>query len=119
MARDHFIERKIEKLRFYYEDLEEILAISPQAMKKDRVRLYACERVFQLIIDEMIDINTYVIKTHNFRTPDDFQSSFITLSENKVIPAAFAARVAPCVGLRNLLVHRYEDIDYSLFLKLL
>ncbi len=38
------------------------------------------------------------------------------LAENKILPQAFAERIAPVVGLRNRLVHRYEKIDLDILL---
>ncbi len=51
------------------------------------------------------------------RIPDDFQGSFLILAENGVLPNDFAKRMAPVIGLRNRLVHRYEKIDLDILLK--
>ncbi len=38
-------------------------------------------------------------------------------AENKILPQDFAKKIAPVVGLRNRLVHRYEKIDSDLMLQ--
>jgi len=40
------------------------------------------------------------------------------LAENNILPESFAKKIAPVVGLRNRLVHRYEKIDLDLLLSL-
>ncbi len=35
----------------------------------------------------------------------------MVLAENKVLPMDFALKIAPSVGLRNLVVHKYGRID--------
>lgn len=67
----------------------------------------------------MSDINSHIITHSNFKTVDDFQSTFKILAENSILPEKFAEKIAPTVGLRNRLVHRYEKIDQNLVLKMI
>ena len=119
MINSYLIREKLDLIRKYYQDLEEILKHPLKEIRADFVKVYALERIFQLIVDEIIDINNHIIKNSNFEIPDDFQSTFLILSQNKVLPESFAKKIAPVVGLRNRLVHRYEKIDKNLFLKML
>ncbi|HBN96942.1 MAG TPA: hypothetical protein DDZ66_11635 [Firmicutes bacterium] len=41
----------------------------------------------------------------------DYFNSFIDLSECDVLEIQFALAIAPSTGLRNRLVHEYEEID--------
>ena len=38
--------------------------------------------------------------------------------ENNILPANFAQKLAPVVGLRNRIVHRYEELNKELFIKI-
>ena len=62
-------------------------------------------------------INTHIIKSGNFGTVDDLQSTFVMLGDFEVLEKDFAKRIAPIVGVRNMLVHRYEKLDTDIFLK--
>lgn len=117
MIDKEFIYKKLVFIRRYFEELEEVCNISMEEIKKDFIRFYAMERIFQLIVDEMIDINNHIILHSDFRSPDDLQSSFITLGEYEVIPMDFANKIFPCIGLRNRIVHKYEKVDKDLELK--
>src|SRR3989338_36188 len=111
-----FLSVKLDLIKKYAGDLEKVLQIPIDEIKKNFVAVYAIERIFQLIVDEVIDINNHIILRNKLEVPDDFQSTFLILAQNNVIGEAFAKRIAPVVGLRNILVHRYEKIDKDLFL---
>ena len=65
----------------------------------------------------MIDINQHFIKELDLKTPEDFQSTFYILGENKILPLEFAQKIASVVGMRNRIVHRYEELDKNLFIE--
>jgi uncharacterized protein YutE (UPF0331/DUF86 family) len=78
---------------------------------EDNLKIRAVERLFQLIVDTAVDINTHIISESDFKIPDDYQSTFIILAENKILPMDFALKIAPSVGLRNLVVHKYGKVN--------
>ncbi len=97
--------------------MEQVLSYEDTEIKKDFVKLRAIERIVQLIVDEIIDINNHIIRYANLQIPDDFQSTFLTLASHKILPEEFAKKIAPVVGLRNRLVHRYESVDVEILLQ--
>ena len=105
------VENKLADLQSYYIEIMAILSADSQEVIADSLKLHSLERLFQLIVDSAIDINTHIISSIGALTPDDYQSTFITLAEHQVIPHDFARRIAPSVGLRNLVVHRYGRVD--------
>lgn len=111
-----FIETKLSYIQAYYQELENVLGYSDQEIKGDILKLRALERIIQLIVDEIIDINNHIIRYAQLQVPEDFQSAFLILAENKILPEGFARRMAPMIGLRNRLVHRYEKVDVEILL---
>ncbi len=111
-----FIENRLEKAKQYMGELEEIFKLPLDKIRGDSLKCRAVERILQLIVDEMIDINNHIIRHSNIKTPDDFQSAFVSLGENNILPSDLSAKLAPVVGLRNRLVHRYEEIKIDLLL---
>lgn len=117
MTLDHpFIEQKLELIAEYAKRLSAVLVYSESEIIADFYKLHTLERLVQLIVDEMVDINTHVIRRSDVRTPDDFQSTFMALADAEIFPREFAVHIAPSVGLRNRLVHRYETIDPTLLI---
>ncbi len=102
---------KLNDIKIYLTEIEPILEFPIHAIIKDYLKLRTLERDFQLIVDAMIEINTYLISRLGLTIADDYQSTFETLGENNVIPMDFALKIAPVVGLRNKVVHKYGQVD--------
>ena len=69
------------------------------------------ERWLERMIGRMIDINYHLITEAGQPPPRDYYESFVQLAPLGVLPPAFASRIAACAGLRNRIVHEYDEID--------
>jgi uncharacterized protein YutE (UPF0331/DUF86 family) len=58
-----------------------------------------------------IDIANHVISSEGWRTPRDFRDAFTVLEEQGVIEHPLADRMRALAGLRNRLVHLYDEVD--------
>lgn len=111
-----FIKDKTDKIKIYSKEIDIVFEFSLDEIKKDFMKYRTLERETQLIADEMVDINNHFIRRLELPVPDSFQSTFIILAKNNILPFDFAEKIAPIVGLRNRLVHRYEETNMDLFL---
>ena len=112
------LQKKIAEIDGYIEELKPIAEVfSIEDILKDNFKFHTAERLFQLIVDTCVDINTHIIKSANINSPDDLQSTFITLADIKILDKDFAEKIAPTVGLKNRLVHRYDTLSRKLFLE--
>jgi len=113
-----FIYKKIETIRGYAEELRQLLNnTADNDFFSDPGKLHIAERLVQLIVDGMIDINQHIIREINLKISDDLQGTFLILGENNVLPADFAEKIAPVTGVRNILVHQYEKLDKEMFIR--
>jgi uncharacterized protein YutE (UPF0331/DUF86 family) len=69
------------------------------------------ERYLERIIGRMIDINYHLITEAGDPPPRDYFESFTQLARIDVVPATFAKEIAASAGLRNRLIHEYEELD--------
>jgi uncharacterized protein YutE (UPF0331/DUF86 family) len=81
------------------------------AFLRDEVTQAATERVLERVIGRMIDVNYHVLIARDQAPPSDYHASFVRLGDVGVLEPSFAGRIARAAGLRNRLVHEYEDID--------
>ncbi|MFH1233066.1 MAG: HepT-like ribonuclease domain-containing protein [Patescibacteria group bacterium] len=114
-----FISNKIGEIIQYTAEIEDLLKFSDEEILGDSGKMHIAERLTQLIADTMIDINNHLIKELKLEPVEDIQSTFYTLSDGKVLPREFSERLAPIIGLRNRIVHRYDKLDKDLFIKTL
>lgn len=115
-----FIRTKIKALRGYIKEIKGFLKYSDAEIFENSEKIHIIhigERVFQLTIDAIIDINQHIIKELEFRGAEDPQGDFYILGENKILPKDFAFKIAPVVAVRNRIVHGYESLDQVLFIK--
>ena len=102
------------KLLLIIRDLD---AAAPFAAKpvsdflESRLDQLVVERLLERMIGRMIDVNYHLLTAAGEPPPPDYHASFLKLAEVGVVDAEFARRIARCAGLRNRLVHEYEEID--------
>ena len=111
MVNKELIKKKLDDIQECYMKLEKILEVDTHDIVHDDIRLPAAERYFQRIVDSAIDINSHIIAELSLRTADDYQSTFTIMGESQILPYDFAMKIAPSVGLRNAVIHQYEDIS--------
>lgn len=109
--------KKLELIHEHEGQLQRFLESPDADILSSPEKYLSIERAFQLLVDAMIDINQHIVREGNLGSPDDLQSTFYPLGENGILPRDFATHLAPIVGVRNRLVHQYEEVDKNLFLK--
>lgn len=62
-------------------------------------------------IETATDVADHLISSEGLRLASGYADSFRSLEEGGVLPARLAASLADAARFRNLLVHRYADID--------
>ena len=113
-----FIYKKLETMKGYMEELRQLLdSTSDKDFFSDSGKLRIAERLVQLIVDGMIDVNQHIIHELNLKISEDLQGTFLILGENNVLPKDFAQKIAPVTGVRNILVHQYEKLDKEMFIR--
>lgn len=113
------VRRKLSTIARNLADLEPIAVLSREAYQADRLRRKAAERLLQELIEAAVDANLHILRALGGPVPEDYYSSFIALGQHKILPAELAARLAPSAGLRNRLVHEYDEIDDRIVLQAL
>ncbi len=71
------------------------------------------ERLLERVVGRMIDINFHLIVESGEPPPTNYHASFEILGKKSIVPKKFAGRLAASAGLRNRIVHDYDDIDPS------
>lgn len=111
------VRRKIAVVSRNLEALETIEGIDLASYRSDFFRKKGTERLLQETVEAAVDANLHLLRVAEADTPADYYESFIALGRQEVIPASLAERLAPAAGLRNRLVHEYDEIDDEIVLK--
>ena len=104
----------IRKINLISQDLDELLRIARKGLDdflSNRVDRVLAERYLERMIGRMIDINYHLITETGYPPPADYFQSFTQLGTLAILPADFARQIASCAGLRNRIVHEYDEVD--------
>jgi uncharacterized protein YutE (UPF0331/DUF86 family) len=110
------LRRKLEVILENLNALGPICEMSKEDYRKDVFTRKAVERMLQELIEAAIDINTHVIVAAGSAVPEDYYESFIRAGGLGLISSELAEQLAPSAGLRNRLIHEYDDIDHDIVL---
>ena len=75
---------------------------------------YEIERLLELLIMTASDIIFHLISEKGEAAPASYKAAFLRAGEMGVIGKKLSKSLALSAGLRNILVHEYEEIDYRL-----
>jgi uncharacterized protein YutE (UPF0331/DUF86 family) len=108
---NEIIINKLIKMENYISELEKFKPDTFKEYQNNQLKRYAIERIIQLIIDLALDINNILIKKADRYPAQDYYSSFLELIDLGILSEEFAKDIAPSTGIRNRLVHEYEEVD--------
>lgn len=112
-----FVFNKLNVLKNYLAEIEDLLDSSNEEILKDSLKLHTAERLFQLVVDVILDVNYHFIRELKLKIEEDLQSTFYALSNVEIFSHEFTKKIAPAIGQRNIIVHGYEKLDKDLFMK--
>ena len=113
MIDPELITRKIVLVMRDLDALRPIAAKHRAAYLDSGIDEAAAERYLERMIGRMIDINYHVLTESGHPPPADYYASFMQLADLGVLDRELAGRIAPCAGLRNRIVHDYNELDPS------
>ncbi len=106
MARDVVL-RKLQFLRRVLRDLE---GYRGATIEQVTAHHYAIERLLELLVTAASDLLFHLLSERSVEV-NSYREAFERAGKHGLLPAALAARLREAAGLRNRLVHLYEEIS--------
>jgi len=91
--------------------LEEIKTLNPEQFLGSYKDIQAAKYSLLEIMEACIDIANYIISVKGFRRAEEYSEMFKVLKEEGVIQKKLATKLEDMARFRNLLVHRYGEVD--------
>ena len=111
MVDKELLSRKLSLLRSYVAELVRADDITWAKYRSDLRTKAFVERYLHLAIEEVLDIANHLISFERWREPSGYRDIFLVLRENGVITNEQLPLLQEMASFRNLLVHRYENVD--------
>lgn len=102
---------KLNLLREYLQDLKPYVALGTETILSNKEKVLSVERLFQLVVDEAADINSYVAYQVLDKVPESYRSSFHVLSESRILDQELIDAISESAKIRNQIVHDYEKLQ--------
>ncbi len=78
---------------------------------------YTIERILELLVITSSDLIFHLLSQKENLVSSSYSSAFLRAGELGIINNELANSLAKAAGMRNILVHGYEEIDYKLVYK--
>ena len=113
------IEGKLDIIDRNLRFLEEFKTLTPEQFLESYKDIQAAKYSLLEIMEACIDMANYIISVKGFRRAEEYSEMFKVLKEEGVIGEELAAKLEDMARFRNLLVHRYGEIDNRRVLEML
>ncbi|MHA1917061.1 MAG: type VII toxin-antitoxin system HepT family RNase toxin [Candidatus Ranarchaeia archaeon] len=112
---DHrLIKTKLIECEKYLKKARELSKLPVKILQRDLDTQLQSERLFEIISETIIDICTHIIASLKLGVPDSYSSCPRMLSKENIISIDLAEDIAKMVKMRNIIVHQYMVVNYSL-----
>ncbi len=116
MLRPELVRQKCERIALDLQRLASFRDDTLEQLQSDFARMATVERLLERIILRAIDINLHIISEtggDSERPAADlsYRETFLLLGSLGVISSNLAEGLSRSAGLRNILVHDYNDVD--------
>jgi uncharacterized protein YutE (UPF0331/DUF86 family) len=107
------IQARLHEIRLLIDDLKELGEVDAAQLRTNRPRHHIVERVLSQLVDLAAAINAHITAVELDRAPDSYRKSFNEIATAGVIDRDFAHVLEPSVGMRNILIQEYLEIDHD------
>jgi uncharacterized protein YutE (UPF0331/DUF86 family) len=105
------IEGRLDIIERNLRFLEEYKTQSPDEFTESYRDTQAAKYSLLEIMESCIDIANYIISVRGFRRAEGYSDIFKVLREEDVLEEELSIRLEDMARFRNLLVHRYGEVD--------
>ena len=114
MVDEEVVATKLEQIHEYTNDLEEMRGLSKERYIADVVIQRAVERTMMNLIQACIDLARHVRATEDLTSARTAKEEIGALGEAEIISTETRRKLEEAVGFRNVLAHRYGDVDHEI-----
>ena len=118
MVNLNLVNKKLKELEKYIKNLQKHEGADKSDLENNMDKMWAIERGLQLSIQVILDLGNHIISDEGISV-DNYSEIFTELAKLDIIPEDYAARIKGMAGFRNILVHKYAEVDLDIILEVL
>jgi len=105
---------KLSELDTYLGELESVIPKSYEGYRSSIEKKRSCERLLHILTECVIDVCALIVKDLRLGLPGEEEDLFEKLEKEKIISKGMKEKLKSLRGFRNILVHRYAEVDDEL-----
>ena len=110
---DHIVlARQVAAVHDAADRIRDVLPAQPEALAADRTTREVVVLNLFVALQECLSLATHWLADEGGKVPATYAEVFRVLAERDVLDRELAARMAAAAGLRNLIAHRYGELDW-------
>lgn len=119
MADENVVVDRLRRIHGYTEDLEDMRDVSKAHYVEDVVLQRAVERTFMNLIQACIDLAQHIRAEEGLSPGGTGKEEVEALENAGIITSETGEKIEEAVGFRNVLAHRYGDINHEVVYEVL
>ncbi len=102
---------KLQDLEKYIQQLRKFQKYRYDEIENDLEKIWAIEHGLQISIQIIIDVGNYILASIGENQVENYTDILDKLGQQNILPSQFVAEIRGMAGFRNVLVHRYVEVD--------
>lgn len=107
----HAAERLLSEAREALEELREITSLERDRVLSDRTLVFSMRYSIILVVESLADLAFAILERDYGVCPESYRDAFARLGRKGVVRPSIAEGMERLASLRNLIVHRYWEVD--------
>ncbi|MEM2591399.1 MAG: DUF86 domain-containing protein [Thermofilaceae archaeon] len=113
MIKRQIIDKHLEDMATRVAHLRRYQRYSFEKFIGDWQAVYAAERGIQTAVQNLIDIGAHILAALGDSQWDEYREIPPRLAKHRVIPKSSVKTLQAMIGMRNILVHQYAEVDVA------
>lgn len=110
---------KIDEINQYLEEIEQVAPSDFEEYESSIEKKRACERILQILIENVIDICNIITSESKLGMPSDEEDMLKKLAKKGIISGKMEKIIHNMKGFRNILVHKYAEVKDELVFEMI
>ncbi|MHA1137420.1 MAG: type VII toxin-antitoxin system HepT family RNase toxin [Candidatus Thorarchaeota archaeon] len=108
------VERRLVKILEEVDFLNSIRKQELDDFLRDGKSLRSTAKAIETIVQSIIDISSHIVAQNHWGVTDTYRNTIALLAKHQIISEDLSANLQKVVAMRNILVHQYLDVDFSI-----
>ena len=114
MVKEEVVRRHLKDLEQSIVELQKLQGRSENDLRKDVAFCWSVEHGLQIAIQNVIDIGAHILSSDLKNEWNDYTEVIDKMGQHKMIPEDFSQKIRGFASIRNVIVHRYLDVNLSI-----